>query len=241
MITRRGLGSVCLALIASSLGIATPTSTPAGVVVEKVVPGFDAAKAGIQPGDILLTWARAANPPANPAAASGTFRSPFDVLEVYIDQAPRAKTLALGLQREGKTISTSIAQYPWRLDTRPAFSAKWLPRYEEGRSAIEKGDLAKGSDIWRALARDLAAAKQNIDAVWLWLRVGMKQSEAKQPDDAIAAIDQALVEAQSLGRPEIEAQLWGYKVEVLRAANRHEPGQKAARQALAIRERVRSR
>ncbi len=234
----QGLGSLCLALIANCLGAATPTSAPAGVVVEKVVPGFDAAKAGILPGDTLLTWARPANPPANPAPASGTFRSPFDVLEVYIDQAPRAKTLALGLQRDGTTISTSIAQYPWRLEIRPAFSAKWLPRYEEGRSAIEKGDLATGSDIWRALSRDLAAAKQGIDAAWLWLRVGMKQSEAKRPDDAIAAIDQALVEARSLGRPEIEAQLWGYKVEVLREANRHEPGQKAARQSMAIRKRV---
>ncbi len=66
----------------------------------------------------------------------------------------------------------------------------------------------------------------------------MKQSEAGQPDAALFSLDQALVEARSIGRPEIEAQLWGYKVEVLRATTRHTEGQSAARQALSIRERM---
>jgi CHAT domain-containing protein len=224
------------ALFATLAALATPA--PPGIVVEKVVPGHEAAKAGIQPGDVLVSWEREANPPANRAPASGLFRSPFDVLEVQIDQAPRARTVTLGLVREGKKISTPILQYPWQLETRPAFPARWLPRYEEGRSAIEKGDLANGTDVWKALATDLSAAKQHVDAAWLWMRVGMKMSEARQPDAAIAAIDQALLEARSLGRPDVEAQLWGHKVEVLRTANRHKDGQNAARQALSIRERL---
>ena len=224
------------ALFAALAALATPP--PPGIVVEKVVPGHEAAKAGVQPGDVLVSWTREANPPANPAPASGVFRSPFDVLEVQINEAPRAKTLTLGLLREGKTISTPIAQYPWQLETRPAFPAVWLSRYEEGRSAIEKGDLANGSGVWRALATDLSAAKRHIDAAWLWMRVGTKLSEGKQPDAAIAAIDQALAETRSLARPDIEAQFWGHKVEVLRTANRHKDGQNAARQALAIRERA---
>jgi CHAT domain-containing protein/Tfp pilus assembly protein PilF len=218
-----------------------PTTTPApaasGVIVETVTPGFEAAKAGIQPGDLLISWTRPANPPANPAPAGGFFLSPFDVQEVYVDQAPRSTTLTLDLIRDGRKVSTPILHFPWRFQTRPAFSAKWLTRYEEGRSAIEKGDLVKGSDVWRALAADLSAANQRVEAAWLWLRLGMKQSEGKQPDAAIEAIDQALREARPLGRSDIDAQLWGYKVEVLRATTRHKEGQAAARQALSIRER----
>jgi S1-C subfamily serine protease len=48
---------------------------PAGVIVEKPTPGFEAARVGIQPGDVLLSWDRGANPPVNPKPASGLFRS----------------------------------------------------------------------------------------------------------------------------------------------------------------------
>ncbi len=236
--SRGRLAGLCLAVAVAAVGAAAkPAPAPTGIVVEEAVPGFEAAKAGIQAGDLLVSWSRPANRPANPTPASGRLRSPFDLQEVYVDQAPRAKMLTLDLVRGGKKISIPISQYPWRLETRPALSAEWLPRYENGRSLIEKGDIGKGSDAWRALAGDLSAANQHVEAAWLWMRLGMKQSKARQPDEAIAAIDRALAEARSLGRPEIDAQLWGYEVEVLRAANREKDGQSAARQALSIRER----
>ena len=238
--SRKVLGSLCLALIANSIGSAATTAPPStGVVVEKVVPGFDAAKAGIQPGDILLTWARPANPPANPASASGAFRSPFDVLEVYIDQAPRAKTLALGLQREGKTISTSICAVSVA-DRNPAGVLG------EVASPLRRGPKRHRKGRPREGIRHLAGAGP-----------GPRRREAgRRGRVALAARRDETVRGQTprrrdrrnrpgarrstslFGRPEIEAQLWGHKVEVLRAANRHEPAQKAARQALSIRERV---
>ena len=224
------------ALLATLGSFETPLPAPPGIVVERAIPGYEAAKAGIQAGDVLVSWERAANPPANAAPATGVFGSPFDVPEVFFEQGPRARTLMLGLMREGRKLSVPIGQYPWRLETRPAFSARWLARYEEGSRLIEQGELARGSDLWRALAGELSAAKRHVDAAWLWLRVGMKQSEARQSDAALVAIDRALVEAA--GRPEIEAQLWGAKVDVLRAANRFQDAQSPARQALAIRERI---
>jgi hypothetical protein len=190
--------AVLIGLAAAMLAAAPKpeaTSEGVGIVVEAATPAYDAAKAGIQSGDILTSWERAANPPANPTPASGLFRSPFDVLEVYFEQAPRAGTMTLGLVRDGKTTPVTIAQYPWRLETRPAFSAKWLTRYEKGRLRIEQGDLPNGLDDWRLLARDLSAANEHVDAAWLWSRVGMRLSGNKEPDAALAAINQALVTA----------------------------------------------
>ncbi len=146
--SRGRLAGLCLAVAMAAVGAAAkPAPAPTGIVVEKAVPGFEAAKAGIQAGDLLTSWSRPANPPANPTPASGPLRSPFDLQEVYVDQAPRAKTVTLDLLRGGKKISTPISQYPWRLETRPTFSAKWLASYEEGRNLIDKGDLEKGSGL----------------------------------------------------------------------------------------------
>jgi len=85
--SRALLLAAAFAVVAAKPGAASAAAqAPAhGVYVEKVVPGFEAAKAGIQPGDVLVGWERAANPPASPAGARGEFRSPFDTLEVLTE------------------------------------------------------------------------------------------------------------------------------------------------------------
>jgi CHAT domain-containing protein len=237
--SRHPVPVVWCALVLSALGAAPSRETAhAGVVVEKPVPGYEAASAGIQTGDVLVSWQRAANPPANPAPASGFFDSPFDVDDIRFEQGPRARTLTLGLTRNGRSISVSIGQYPWRLEVRPPFSKRWLPSYEKGVRLIEQDELTKGLDAWRSLAGELSAAKEYVEAAWLWSRIGMKLSGHKEADAALSAIERALVEARLAGRPEIEAQLKGLEVEVLRTASRRQDAQKPAREAVAIRERI---
>src|SRR5262245_15494960 len=70
--------------------------TPAGVVVEGVASGSAAEKVGIQPGDVIVAWSRAAVPPANPEPAEGTIASPFGVHAVGIEQAPRGPVTLRG-------------------------------------------------------------------------------------------------------------------------------------------------
>ena len=207
-------------------------------MVEEVTPGGDAAKAGLRPGDVLVSWERGANPPSNPAPARGSFRSPFDVDEVRFEQGPRARSLTLALRRDGASVSAPIGQYPWRLQTRPALTGKWLSRYERGRDLQKTGGPSEGLDVWRALARDLAASGRHVDAAWLWSRIGTRLSAAKQPDAALDALANARTEAKAAGRADIEAQLRGSEVDVLRAAGRLEQARAPARQALAARERI---
>jgi len=236
-VTRSKVGRLVLALLFALAARTVPGLPPdpdSGVVVEKTTPGFEAAKAGFQAGDVLLGWERAPNPPANPTSESGVFRSPFDVQEAYVDQAPRARTLTFRLTRDGQKVSVPILQYPWGLETRPRFSEERLLRYELGKQSIAQGEREKGLDVWRTLAGDLSGAKRHVEAAWLWARISKAQSEAKENDAAIASLDRALAAARPAGRRDIDAQLWGSKVEVLRGANRQEDARSAARQAMSM-------
>jgi CHAT domain-containing protein/tetratricopeptide (TPR) repeat protein len=238
---RRLLPGLLLAVLNPALTGATAqaASAPEGVVVEKVTPNFEAARAGLRPGDILLKWERGGNPPANPNPAGDSFRSPFDVVETFIDQSPRSRAAITFLViRDGEPLSISLGQYPWRVETRPQFGDSWLTRYEEGRKLVEQGDLDKGLDAWRSLAADLSAANRHIDAAWVWRKAGMRLSDAKQADPAIAALDRALAEARTSRRSDVEAQLCFSEFEVFRAASRKDDALKAARQSLAIREHM---
>jgi CHAT domain-containing protein/Flp pilus assembly protein TadD len=231
------LRSIAFVLIANP-GASSPPAAGQGVVVERALPGFEAAKAGIRPGDVLLSWERGPNPPANPAPAKGAFRSPFDLLEVYLEQAPRARTLTLVIQRAGARITIPILQRRWGLETRPRFSPPQLVRYEEGRTLTERGEIEKGWSLWQSFARDLSGTGSRVDAAWLWSRVAKDQSRANQPDLALSSLDRALAETRKAARPDIEAQLWSSSVDVALAAHRNAEARQAARQALEIRERI---
>jgi len=233
------LWTLLVALTGADPGaVPKPSAVPAGIVVEKVLPGFEAAKAGIQAGDVLISWERGANPPANPSGASGSFRSPFDVTEVFIEQSPRARMMTLGVLRAGKRIVIPVRQFPWELETRPLFSPRWIGRYEEGRRLIEIGETEKGWGAWESLAVSLSKAGHHVDAAWLGSRVGAGESGAKQTDRALTSLGAALLEARAAVRPDIEAQLLVRKSDFLYEGRRIAEGRKAALAALAIRERT---
>ena len=78
-----------------------PRRPPAGVVVEEVVKGSAAEKAGLREGDVLLGWRRPAAPPANPSAAEGRLESPFEFFDMLLEQMPRGP-LVLSGRREGQ-------------------------------------------------------------------------------------------------------------------------------------------
>jgi CHAT domain-containing protein/tetratricopeptide (TPR) repeat protein len=72
-----------------------------GVVIEEIPKGSALEKAGLQVGDVILSWERLPNPPANPEGARGEIRSPFDWMWVEIEQAPRGVVVLRGERRGG--------------------------------------------------------------------------------------------------------------------------------------------
>src|SRR5215472_9043695 len=81
-------------LILASVSVVAQESSPAepnltaggelfqpGLVVEKVEPGYQANRAGIREGDVLLSWTQ--------GEAFGKFESPFDLIRLDLNQRPR--------------------------------------------------------------------------------------------------------------------------------------------------------
>ena len=238
-IIRRLATPVGLGLAAWALLGASPGREAQGIVVENVVQGSAGEKPRIEPGDILISWKRPSNPPANPTGASGNFRTPFDLLETCIRQAPRAKALTLTLTRNGERLTAAISELGCEIETRPAFRGSRLAQYEEGRRLIAEGDLAKGVEAWEALASEVSASGDSLTGAWVWLRIATRQASVGRIDAAAASMDLAIAQARLANRPDVEAQLWGLKGEgILAAAKKFKEGEAALRQALAIRERL---
>ncbi len=225
------------ALACASSAAATPAPAPSGVVVEAVGEGSEGEKAGIRPGDILIAWKRPPNPPANPAGASGIFRTPFDVLRVNTEDAQRADTLTLELKRDGARLSASVSPYDWLIDTRPAFSGRRLALYDEGRRLVESGEREEGCARWRDLADALAAAGDRVESAWVWRTIGRQRASSGPIDEGTKALDRAIAQARAAGRVDVEARLLWDQAEIYALARRFEDGVRPLRDALTILER----
>lgn len=73
----------------------SPLPVLPGVIVENLEAGGEGSKAGMQQGDILLTWSR--------GDASGKIESPFDMVDLEFEQKARGNSHIIGSSRKGKT------------------------------------------------------------------------------------------------------------------------------------------
>lgn len=128
-IGRPRAGAVRIAL-PLALALAFPSCGPREpdrrvVAVETVKPNGAGARAGLRPGDLLLSWRRKAAPPANPREAGGPIRSCTELPEIEVEQAPRGP-VELRLARDGEILSVEMPPGEWELAVRPL-----VPGHEE--------------------------------------------------------------------------------------------------------------
>src|SRR5215472_3556229 len=105
-----------------------------GVVVEKVVPHGEAEKAGLQEGDVLLTWSR--------GDSKGEIQSPFDIMDVETEQGRLGGVKLKGL-RGTERQTWSLGPSSWGLMTRPNFSEPFLSSYLQGQELANRGEAAE--------------------------------------------------------------------------------------------------
>ncbi len=153
-----------------------------------------AEKAGIKPGDILLSWQRGANPPANPHAARGDFQSPFDVREVEIEQAPRGR-MTLVVRRADETLRVEVAPGEWGVSTTPRFTPTSLKMFLDGKRLIESRDIDAGVGLWENLARQRSTSGEHIEACYLLLKAAKALHDAQKWDSSQALYDRAAADA----------------------------------------------
>jgi hypothetical protein len=198
----------CLWLAAGVLATLSGTSDAAaetGVVVESVPRGGAGESSGLQPGDVLLTWTRAAAPPANPQPAAGEFDSYFDVVEVLVEQAPRGPVEVQG-QRGGQPLTATLSEIePWFF-ARPWIPTELLPDYEAGREWVGQGHIDEGLAIWR---RKLLAPEGGLDpesAASILFAAGERLSVEQAPIAPARRLrEEALQQARRGARPHVLA------------------------------------
>ena len=180
------LGFCALALL---LGLAAPpvSADPgAGVVLESLHPTSALVAAGLQVGDVLISWERPAEPPLRTRPAQGELVSPFEWRWLLQEQAPRGIVRLFG-RRADRTLEWTVEPGIWDGTVRPVMSEDWLETYEEGRRFIEQGAAAVGLKPWRVLAEVAAAGRERRLAAWFELRRGEIWTDLEIWPEAYAA------------------------------------------------------
>ena len=127
---KRPLPFLLLALLSACSSVQAPRSVPSpipdeppGAIVESVVLRSAASVAGLMPGDVILSWSS--------AASQGDVRSPYDLLPLEVEEAPRHPVTLRG-RRGGEEKTWVLTTGEWGLAVRPglpdgnASNAAWL-------------------------------------------------------------------------------------------------------------------
>jgi len=149
--------------------------------VDEVAPGSEIEKAGLQTGDVLSRWERLPSPPANPEPAQGVLDSPFDWMELEVEQAHRGPVILQG-ERDGERRTWHVAAGEWnvhfnqerrgRSRARPVLSPQETSLYQQAQARIRRRELAAGIAVWRRLAARVPPRQSDPVRCWLLLRIG---------------------------------------------------------------------
>ncbi len=210
------------------------TSDARGAVVEEASEGFAAHRAGLEAGDVLLGWHRAAAPDTVSDSARGRIDSPFDLLEAELEQAPRGVLTLIGT-RDGTQLRVPMPPGLWKLRTRPRLTPPALEAYRQGALEPDGGDPRRGRTAWRRLASAWGSDGDWLKASWLWLRLASVAGERRDWQAADEAFDQAMSQARSGGHASLEALVVSSRADSLHARGELEAAAEAYRQALEIR------
>jgi CHAT domain-containing protein len=177
----------------------------AGISVEEVAKGSPAEKAGLRAGDLLLSWQRAAAPPAGPRGAEGRLSSPFDLYETEREQAPRGPVRLAG-SREGVPRRWQMPQRAWGIAPGPP-PAPWAAAYREGLRRFAAGDPRGGVRRWNDVAAGLERSAEPELASWLELRAAQLADDHGDWKHAEPALAAALRIARAHCRPAVTARV----------------------------------
>lgn len=171
-----------------------PSKAPdltAGVVVESVTPESPGKAAGLHPEDVILSWSCEAAPPTFPQPSSGNIRSPYDLLPLEIEEAPRRAVVLRGKQGNQER-TWRLTASDWGIETRPSLPDDLATLYLEGKARVAAGDLAAAELSWRSAVNAARSAGDSRLATWLLDRLATAFAEAGKYLEADASYAEAL-------------------------------------------------
>jgi CHAT domain-containing protein len=175
-----------------------------GIVIEKFDDDYAGPKkAGMQEGDVLLSWSR--------GDAGGKLESPFDLSLVAAEQAPRGPVTYEGLRGTEKRKWTVSKEY-WGTTIRPNFSDVALVTYREALKMADAGQ-PDVSERWKTLVDDPRSSRFPWLASWVLGETARLLAQAQRGKEADKAYQEAILRASSAEG--VRAQLliaWGFQL-----------------------------
>jgi tetratricopeptide (TPR) repeat protein len=169
-----------------------------GVVIEEIPKGSALEKAGLQVGDVILSWQRLPNPPANPEATEGVLTSYFDWLELEVEQVPRGAVRLHGL-RGGTPRELRIEPGIWNAKVRPVLPPALAKIFERGKDHLAARDFERAAETWRTLANNVPAGDVRELRAWVLLQIGEAWGKNREWQKSLEAAKGALAAARSAG------------------------------------------
>ncbi|MES1211390.1 MAG: PDZ domain-containing protein, partial [Acidobacteriota bacterium] len=169
-----GLAAVILPCVFAGAAEADP-----GAVVESVTPGSVGEKAGLQPGDLIL------------AAPGGRIDSPYDLVSLEFEEAPRHGVVLRG-KRGDQEMAWTLTAAEWGIEVRPGLPAGLAALYAEGGERLAAGDLAAVERAWRSAADGARNTGDGRLAAWFLDRLASRLAEAGKWAEADGAFGDAL-------------------------------------------------
>lgn len=194
-----------------------------GVLIEKVAKNSAAEKAGIQAGDVLLTWAR--------ADVKGQIESPFDLAKIETEQAPRGSITVSGL-RGKEQLSWAIGPDVWGIQARPDFQGTVRDLYLKGQELSAAGKTGEAATQWKAAAEEALKSRIGWLGPWMADHAAGVLSNARQDREADEAYQQGVQMASGVG-PDVMAQLLQAWADSFRRRSDWEKAEKYYLQAVA--------
>src|SRR5215203_5218981 len=202
-----------------------------GVVIEDIPKGSALEKAGLQVGDVILSWERLPNPPANPEGAKGELTSYFDWLELEVEQVPRGAVVLRGRRGEAPQ-ELRVEPGPWEAKVRPVLSQALEEIYLAGKAQFASGDTEGAVRRWSFLVYNLQDEKIGYLKAWVALLSGEAWEQSKKWEKAIEAYREILKRSKSLP---VQLAAWEVLERVYEVLNIYDAAGEATAAALEIR------
>lgn len=205
-----------------------------GVVIEEIPKDSALEKAGLQVGDVILSWERLPNPPVNPQASKGELTSYFDWLELEVEQVPRG-TVVLRGRRGREPLELRVETGFWEAKVRPVLVQALDEIYLAGKDQVASGNIEAAVAAWRSLAIGVAGEGSRDLRAWSALRIGEVWGEKAQWEKAIEAYHEALKATEASA---VQVAAWGAIGNANERRNEYQQAEKAYSSALDIRQKL---
>jgi CHAT domain-containing protein/Tfp pilus assembly protein PilF len=181
-----------------------PFSAP-GVIIETVTPESAAFRAGLMPGDRLVSWCRTSGGDKG-CAARGDLHSPFDWLDVQMEDVQRAGVDVEGT-RGTESRHWSLLPTIQGVTVAPLLRGEPAAAYQGSRDREQAGDPAAAAREIERAAKLLDPSRCAAPALWLQMRAAQLHDKARQWSETDAEHQAALAAARTLGATRAEVYL----------------------------------